>query len=608
MSKPTKKNKSNKGQAISPAQQEKLRQQLSEILKAIQSQQHSKHATTITALLRKYPALPEVNFVASMFYAQSAQRDKAIYYAQRAINADPSVAQYHSTLGTIYVQMGKYEEAIEPLKQSIRLDPSLQQSHSALGVAYQQTGQIAKAIQTLDNTIANFPNDHEAIMNRALLESDLANAHNAVEIMQAGMDRFADNPIMHDSLAMYASYDDQLTPQQVFEIHQAFGRCVQAKVRTPRNYPNTPDPDKRIRIGFISPDFKTHSIAYFVEPIFKHLDRSHFELFIYSASSARDNMTDRLESYADTWRTSVGGLAQVHKQIVNDRIDILVELTGHFASNLLPLFGAKPAPVSITAIGYGNTTGLESIDARIVDEITDPTPSADALATEQLIRVEGCFLCYVPPTDAPDLREPEPDRPFTFGSFNDLRKMSPSTLTTWASILKETPPPRLVLKPSRLAEQEVQADILSRFQLLSIDPSRIDLLARTPTTRDHLDLYNQIDCSLDTFPYTGTTTTCESLMMGVPVLTLLGQAHAGRVSASLLEAVHIQSCIAHSTKEYIDKASAIASQGVRCADDRQALRDQLMHSPLVDQVAYCRKIEEVYRTLWKAWCEKQGAK
>ncbi len=608
--------KANKKQ-ISPQVHAKVREQLTSILKLVASGQLPKASSAITPLLRKHPTLPEVNHVASGVYAQSGARDQAIYYAQRALDLDPSIHEYNSSLGVLFVQSDKHMQAIPLLERAIELNPDHQQSHSALGVAYMQTGQINQARTTLQSSIERFPDDHEAIMNLALLESDVANAHQSVELMRRAIERFPNMPILHDSMSMFASYDDQLSPEEVFEIHKAFGKCVQSKVRRPASYPHTADPDKRIRIGFVSSDFKTHSIAYFVEPIFEHLNREHFELFVYSTSSQVDSMTKKLRSHADCWRECFAGIATTHKQIVKDRVDVLVELSGHFAANQLPIFAAKPAPVSITAIGYGNTTGLDTIDARIVDEMTDPSdpdPSSpdpalayDRLATEQLVRVDGCFLCYRPPTDAPALADPESDRPFTFGSFNDLRKISPSCFQTWAQILIENPASRMILKTSRLGAQQVRDDIHQRFESLGIEQSRIDLLARTQTIADHLNLYNSIDCSLDSFPYTGTTTTCESLWMGVPMLTLLGDAHAGRVSASLLQTINRPDLIADSHASYIQRATEIATKGTRSSEQRQALRNELLASDLVDEKMYTRKIETVYRRLWRNWCNSQAA-
>jgi len=589
----------------SPNALARVRAQLGEIHKKINAGELTGLKATITNLVRKYPTIAVVNHTASGYFALSGARDQAIYYAQRAVELEPDAGEYHAALAVLLIQSDKHAEALPCLQQALALEPDLGKAASALAVVHLELGHIESARADFARAIELLPDDPEPTMNLALLESDIANAHKSVELMQNAIERFPDNPVLCDALCMFASYDDALMPEQVFAIHRSFGQCVQPKVRPPRSYPNTPDPEKRLRIGFVSPDFKDHSISYFVEPIFEHLDQTKFELCIYSTSSHSDHVTARLKTQADFWRDCTAGIADTHRQIVSDRPDILVELNGHFASNLLPLFAARPAPVSITAIGYGNTTGLGSITARIVDKITDPPPEADKLATEQLVRTNGCFLCYRPPNDAPGLTEPSPDRPFTFGSFNDLRKVSPSTLDTWAKILAANPETNLVLKSSRLAHQEVRDDLRTRFQALGIDPTRVELLARTAKPSDHLALYNRIDCSLDTFPYTGTTTTCESLYMGVPMLTLLGDAHAGRVSASLLTTIGRTELIADSIDSYMELASKIADAGVRSLGDRQSLRQQLLDSPLTDAASHTRELEAIYRTLWQSWCQSQ---
>lgn len=599
--------RSPKTKQITSTQHARIREQLTKILKRIAANQSTQISPELTKLIQKYPSLPEVNHVASSFYTSVSQRDKAIYYATRAVDLDPKTPQYQILLGTLLIQSDDHQRAIKHLEQAVAISPQSPSVFGPLGVAYLQTGRIADARESFNQAIQLSPDNHEAIMNLALLESDTANAHKAVDLMRNAIARFPSNPILHDSLAMFSCYDDQLTPKEVFEIHQAFGQCVQSKVHTPKSYPNTPDRNKRIRIGFVSPDFKEHSIAYFVEPVFEHLNKKNFELVVFSTSSRGDATTVRLKSYANLWRDCTAGIAATHKQIVKDQIDILVELTGHFASNQLPIFASKPAPVSITMIGYGNTTGLESINARIADQITDPSPKADSLATEQLVRMDDCFLCYRPPADLPSLQAPNQSRPFTFGSFNDLRKISPSTMRVWASILKECPDSQLLLKTSRLEQEEVCGDIYARFDLLGITPSRIKLIGRTPTNFEHLDLYNQIDCALDTFPYTGTTTTCEALAMGVPTITLLGNAHAGRVSASLLTAVGRSDFVASNEQDYITLATKHAQSGLHSLESRNALREQLLSSSLTDGKSYAKKLESVFISLWKSWCETQPA-
>ncbi len=599
--------RSPKTKQITSTQHALVREQLAKILKRIAANQSAQVTIELTKLIQKYPSLPEVNHVASSFYTSVSQRDKAIYYATRAVDLDSKTPQYQIILGTLLVQSDDHKKAIKHLEQAVAISPQSPRIFGPLGVAYLQTGRIADARKSFNQAIQESPNDHEAIMNLALLESDTANAHKAVELMRDAVARFPNSPILHDSLAMFSCYDDQLTPEEVFEIHQAFGQCVQSKVHTPKSYPNKPDTNKRIRIGFISPDFKEHSIAYFIEPIFEHLNKEDFEIVVYSTSSHGDATTVRLKSHASIWRDCTDGIAATHKRIVNDQVDILVELTGHFASNQLPIFGSKPTPVSITMIGYGNTTGLDSINTRIVDSITDPSPKADNLATEQLVRVDDCFLCYRPPVDFPAIQAPKPLRPFVFGSFNDLRKISPSTMRVWASILNENPDSQLLLKASRLEQQEVCDDVYSRFESLGISSSRIKLIGRTPTNFEHLDLYNQIDCALDTFPYTGTTTTCEALAMGVPTITLLGNAHAGRVSASLLTAAGRSDLVASSEQDYIELANKQARGGSYSLESRNILRAQLLSSPLTDGKSYTKKLESVFISLWKSWCETQQA-
>ena len=605
--------RASKQPSISPAQLARVRTQLNEIIKQLQSKQNRSTnpqslVAQITQLIKKHPALPEVNHVAAMCSSRAGDPDRALYFAQRAASLEPTNAAYQQTHGSLLVQSGKYLDAIEPLEIARTNNPDDRALEAVLAVAYYQTGRIAEAKQLLLRAIDHPPSSDEASMNLALLESDTAHADRAIELMQAAIERSPNNPILRDSLCMFACYADTLPPSEVFDIHQAFGQSIEQLVPITKAYNNTPDPTRRIRVGFVSPDFRQHSNTYFLEPILEHLDRQRFEVCIYSTSSATDQVTKRLKAHADLWRDCRSGIMQTAKQITQDRIDILVELTGHFASNKLPLFAVKPAPVSLTAIGYANTTGLSNITARLVDATTDPAPTADALSTEQLVRVPDCFLCYRPPADLPDPMNDsseDPSRPFTFGSLNDLRKVAPSTLRTWAAILTNNPATRLLLKASRFAQSEVRDDLLARFADLGITSDRITLLARTDTIADHLKVYNTIDCALDTFPYTGTTTTCEALAMGVPVLTLLGDAHAGRVSASLLKAIGRDDLIADNLQSYIDKAAALVSAGPVSTEDRIQLRNQLLASPLTDEPTYVRKVETILADLWSAWCASQ---
>jgi predicted O-linked N-acetylglucosamine transferase (SPINDLY family) len=259
--------------------------------------------------------------------------------------------------------------------------------------------------------------------------------------------------------------------------------------------------------------------------------------------------------------------------------------------------------VQVTYLGYGNTTGLTTIDARIVDRDTDPEPEADALATERLVRLDRCFLAYRPDDDAPEPAEPG-ERAFTFGSFNDIKKISPSVVRIWSKILHDCPGSRLLLKTGELSHAPMRAMLAARFGDQGIGPERLKLTGRIESDRGHLALYDEVDLALDTFPYAGTTTTCQALWQGVPVLTLAGEAHAGRVGVSLLRAVGEDDLIAVDEDAYAAKARAVFAGGRIGQSERLARRARMAASPLLDHAGLTRAVEAVYVDLWAAWCGK----
>ncbi len=591
---------------LSPVQAQQLRAKLASIMDLINKGSHAQASATLQPILRKHPTRPEVNHVAAGLSASMREHDRAIYYAQRALELAPDVPQYLAGLGSAHLAANNYTAAIDAFTNALELAPELTDVLVPLATAQMQSGRINDARSTFERVLNENPAHLEAANNLALLESDLAHADRAIEIIESALTHHPEHPLLLDALCMFACYSDTQTPEQVAQIHRRFGQSIQSRVRPRADHPNTPDPDRPIRVGFVSPDLRTHSIAYFIQPIIEHLDPNRFETHLYHTSRTTDAMSDTLRDACTHWRPCPEGLNQAHKQIASDQIDILVELNGHFAGNVLPLFAARPAPVSVTMIGYANTTGLSTIDARYIDDITDPAPESDAWATESLVRIPGCFLCYRPPADAPVCAEPDPDRPFTFGSFNDLRKISPSCIATWSAILRACPDARLLLKTSRLDQSDACDDLLARFASHDIDPSRLILLGRTESMHDHLNLYNQIDCALDTFPYTGTTTTCEAMHMGVPTITLLGQSHAGRVSASLMHAIACPEWIAQDTDTYTQRARDVYNAGKRPRTDRVSYRSQLADSSLCDEHRYTIRIADAFEAFWRNWCNAQG--
>ena len=588
------------------AKHARLLEQIKETYALFQQGQYTKAQTQITRILSKDPASAIAHTLAAMIAISLDQQDRALYHAQTAIKNDPKNTDALTTLASLHALRKEHQQAFDLYTKALSIQPNHPGALAGLGTAQSELGHYNDARATLKQVQSLNPNQPEPLVNRALLELDTTHAHRAIEILEAAPQAVANHPAALDLYALAHSYDDTKSPEQIFQAHKRYGDILESQIpptKHPRpTSPNKTDPNKKLNIGYLSGDLHQHSITYFLEPILANTDKSKFETHIFTTSSHRDEVTERLNAAADHWHLcNAMTLPQLASFIKEQSIDILVELTGHFAGHKLPVFAAQPAPIQITFIGYGNTTGLSRINHRFVDNITDPTGS-EALATENLVRLPGCFLCYQPPTNPPAPRDPEPSRPFTLGSFNNLKKLSQSTINTWSTILKERPNTNLLIKSSKLANPELKAELIERFATQGINESRLDLRAFSPTTQDHLDTYNDLDLALDTFPYTGTTTTCESLVMGVPTLTLLGDTHAGRVSASLLTAINREDLIATSQSDYITKALKHIDAGTLNQSQRQTLRDQTLASPLCDQRPYTNKVQDAYRTLWTQWC------
>jgi predicted O-linked N-acetylglucosamine transferase (SPINDLY family) len=372
----------------------------------------------------------------------------------------------------------------------------------------------------------------------------------------------------------------------------------------PGQCPHAPDPARRLRIGYLSPDFKDHAVMRFLEPVLEHHDRAAFDVFCYHTGSAVDETTRRIQASPLTWRhiPQIAD-AQLLAMLRNDALDILVELSGHTSGHRLGVLARRAAPVQATYIGCPSSTGLTTIDYRVVDGITDP-PGADTEAAERLERLPGCFLCYRPPEGGPGAadarRNAGGERPITFGSFNNLAKLSAKSVGLFAGALGAAPGSKLLLKGKALGEASVQSTIRDGFAGTGVRPDRLEFLPEQAEFAEHLACYGRVDIALDTTPYNGTTTTCEALWMGVPVVTLAGHVHASRVGASLLSAAGCAEWVAQTPDQFAAIAASLAKP--RGPDERAVLRDRLRASRLCDAVAHTRELEAVYRRMWTAWC------
>jgi predicted O-linked N-acetylglucosamine transferase (SPINDLY family) len=361
------------------------------------------------------------------------------------------------------------------------------------------------------------------------------------------------------------------------------------------------DPDRPLRIGVLSGDLRTHSVGYFAEAFMRNMPAG-WTLVAFSTTADRGNdaMTMRFRAMCNSWvDASPLNDAALDAAIREHRIDVLVELSGHTSGGRLTALDRKPAPVIVSAIGYPNTTGHPCIDWRIVDSVTDPA-GAEALCTERLARIDPCFLCYTPPADAPIPEMPPADQPVTFGSFNLTSKIRDETIAVWARVLAAVPCSRLLLKSKSIADPTTLGRLQARMQAGGIDPSRIDSIAYTKTVDEHLRLYARVHVALDTMPYNGTTTTCEALWMGVPVVCVEGDRHAARVGASLLRATGCEHLLGSTADEFVDIAVKLAHDRAQLTALRSESRARLLASPLMDSRRYAERFHSALRECYRA--------
>jgi protein O-GlcNAc transferase len=541
--------------------------------------------------------------VKAIAWQQSGDFDRAEEAYRSVIKIEPGIRSAHNNLGQIMLHRRKLAQAEKCFRAAISLredDPAV---HVNLGVALMQQLRYADAIAACETALRLDPNHHGAGNNLAGLLKDLGRFDEAIALYR----RLADS---HDA-ASYSNYllslhyGNLLDPRAMFAEHKAWTeRFTRGLPRKKRTYANSRNPDRRLKIGYLSSDFRFHPVAYFIGAILARHDRAQFDVFCFSTSKGSDRMMKMLQAMPMNWR-DVGFLddAALAKAIVKEQIDILIDLGGHTAENRMMTMARKPAPVQMTYLGYPDTTGLETVDYRVTDNWADP-PGSDDLATEKLVRIPGGFVAYRAPADAPPVTKlpAETSGWFTFGSLNNLAKISPDSLRLWAQVLDAVPRSRLLLKSKLLDDPETRALLTKRCASFGIEDDRLLIRGSSKTMIGVMSAYEEVDVALDPTPYNGTTTTCEALWMGVPVITLRGDRHSARVGTSILNAVGLGGLVASTTEGYVQIAASLAKSATELAKMRANLREQLRHSPLLDAGRLTRELEAVYRNAWRAWC------
>lgn len=524
---------------------------------------------TILQWLPDYPALLRWRGFA---LAQSGRGEEAWKDYEKALQLKPDYDAVLAGMANLLILNKHIEEAETYFLRALSIAPDVAAYHNDLGRVYRQQGRMEAAVDCSRRALELDPGCLPAVSN----------------------------------ILYGLCYLDTMSPEQRAHEHCRFAQRYYPPPEQsfkPRIVSNC---GERLNIGYMSGDFGTHSVSYFIEPVLVNHDRGRFKIFCYSNRGVPDETTQRIKALDVTWRNIMGVPAEsVAAHIAKDGIHILVDLSGHSAGHRLDVMALRPAPVQASWIGYPHSTGLRQIDYYISDNLCDPPGLTDQLFSETVWRMPRIFSCYLPPVRFPAVTPP----PFLangyiiFGCFNNFCKINHSVLTVWASLLRTTPGSKLVLKSAALKGPALQKTVHNQFAELGISNDRIILLPFAATTEEHLAQYGQVDIALDTFPYHGTTTTCEALWMGVPVVSLSGSDHLSRVGVSFLHAVGLDNLVTATPEDYIKCATELSQDAHRLVHLRENLRAMMARSPLMDAIGVTREVEDAFM---KMYCKNSG--
>jgi protein O-GlcNAc transferase len=535
----------------------------------------------------------------------SAKRPaEAEKHLRHAVELKPEMHEAWDNLAYCLKTQNRLPEAIVCHEKALAIAPTYAQGWYNFGLTLSLGGRVFDALACHDRALAADPNYSTAHFGRA---QALQQTHRIPEAVEA-YGRFLELQPKHHEARSYRlfalHYLENLSRDRLLEEHVAYGLAV-GYPQAP-GFQNSPDSTRRLRVAFLSPDLRSHSCAFFIEPLLEHLDRTQFEVYLYHDHFSEDAVSERLRKHAAVWRNFVGQPNPAVEQVIRaDSPDIVIDLAGHTGLNRLPLLARRLAPVQITYLGYPNTTGVAAMDYRFTDIHADPSGDADVYATERLVRYAPTAWAYMPPADAPTVAStPSVKRGHvTFGCFNNLAKITDSALELWGRVLQQVPTARLQLKGRGLGDLSVRTRYEERMKRCGVPIARVDFLERTAGAAEHFALYNEVDIAFDTFPYHGTTTTCEALWMGVPVITLAGNEHRSRVGVSLLTAVQHREWIAGDPNEFVRLAVELANDPTRLAQARETLRADMASSALLDHAGQASRFGIAVRECWSAWCE-----
>jgi predicted O-linked N-acetylglucosamine transferase (SPINDLY family) len=536
---------------------------------------------------------------------QTGHLEAALALIERSLKLRPDGAVYWNNLGQVLERLQRDDEALRAYETAAGLDPGYAEALNNAGHLLESRGQTEaaeshyrKSLELDPNYAAPQINLGNVLKDRGELDAALAAYRRAIELRP-------DMSLLHSNLLLTIHYHMGYSAADIAREHATWAaRHVAPLAALRRPHENVPDPARRLRIGYVSPDYREHPVARFMLPLLVKHDPRRFEIFAYADVTRPDAVTDQIRAHVDHWRdVALQSDAELAAAVRNDRIDILVDLAAHSGRNRLLVFARKPAPVQVTYLAYCSTTGVDAIDYRLTDRFLDPPGEESGPYTEHSIRLPNCYWCYSAPP-LPDDRLPPSDRlggPPTFGCLNNFAKLTDETLALWTALLQRVADARLlVYAPAEAHRDRMRSAMVGA----GIAAERLGFVGRQ-TFADYLETYRRIDVALDPIPFGGGTTTCDALWMGTPVVTLAGRRPVSRAGTTLLSNIGLERLVARNEAEYVDIAADLMGNQDELATLRRGLRERMESSPVMDAERFARDLEDAFAGMWRTWCRQQ---
>jgi predicted O-linked N-acetylglucosamine transferase (SPINDLY family) len=561
----------------------------------------------LAAAFRKRRTVRSGEFATAVAAFRAGDLASAGDRARALLRNDPDHANAWNLLGAIAIEEGDEGLAASHFEQAATLAPRDPEIIGNLAETRRRTGDLDGAESWCRKALEVDAQCHAAMHTLALVLSAQGRSEEACGYFQRLLGSVPDFAKARSGYLFLLNVSEVADAPQLLAEHRRLAQHISVPERWRAvQHANVPDPTRRLRIGYVSADFNRHAASYFTEPVISGHDRVGFEVYCYSGVAKPDEITERFRALAANWRdvTRLSDEAFADS-ILADGIDLLVDLSGHTRGNRMEVFARRPAPLQLTWFGYPGTTGLPQIDYKITDAVCDPPGVSDAHYSEKLLRLPDIMYCYQPPSDMPDVSELPAQRKgfITFAAMNGAARLTSRWIALWADLLGRVPASRLVL--AAIPAGATHARMHEAFAGHGVDPVRIAIHDRLPY-QAFWSLHRDVDIALDTYPCNGGTTTCETLWLGIPVVSYAGDRFGGnRLGASMLTSLGMQELVAATPADYVAIAVRLASDPRRLADLRSTLRQRMRAAPLTDRQRFMRNLEQAYRSVWRAWCSER---